>query len=529
MAKNIFYNEEALMELLQGVKIATKAARTTYGPMGRNAVIEINDKPYATKDGATVVRNIELKDPVQNQGAKLLRQLGESTGENLGDGSTTSIILAEALLAETYKYVTAGVNVESFILGLESGCQSVLKSLNDVALMKKSPTIIKNVAAVAANNDAEVGDLIEKLFSNGFMLPVVYEDSHTASSHLELIKGMELDSGFYSKELVTDKENQTAEYDDCFVLVANQKVDATHEVFELFNKLSEERKPLAVIAKDFTPEFIKTLIINQYNNILNVLPIKLTGSNADELLSDIALVSGTTVVDPKYVASVKNLQINELGVVEKIASTGSKTLITFNPNSNKLLEKTVSILTLQFSNSKNSADREKLTERISRLKGEIARIYVGAASQLEREEKKLRFKNAWSSAQAAIEDGIIAGGGTGFLFAISNLNDVKHSDKDAQKGIIALANTLKVPFCTILLNAGIECPEKIDAVLSKENPGFGFNVVKNEYEDFYNSGIIDPVKFLKAGVQNAVSFVSMFIRTQCAITLQESKTQSDNF
>lgn len=521
MYKNIIYNEEALMALHQGAKKLAKVVKVTFGPKGRNVIIELNGHPFLTKDGITVVRNIELADPFENEGAALLKAVCEKTGEKLGDGSTTSVVLTEALLSQSIKYITAGVNVEEFISGLETGSKAVLKELDEMAKHEVSPEIINRIATVAANNDPEIGKIITKLFLKDKLLPAIFEESHSVASDVEIVQGFELNTGYYSRDFITDEENQTAEYNDSFVIVTNQKIEGNLELMTFLNKVVETGKPLTIIARDFGNELIKTLVTNKKKNVLDVLDvlaIKIPNHVSDKIMEDIALTCNTKLVVPQSGILVENLQIKDLGITQKVVSNNEKTIISGTDKKNDLLDKTIINLYLQLIREPLFSVRNELSERISRLKGEIAHVYVGASTKLEREEKKQRFKNAYASAQAAIEDGIITGGGTGYLYTLKVLNKLNLPNKNMQKGISALGQALKEPFCTIIKNAGESYPEKLDKILDQHSVGLGYNVITRQYENFFESGIIDPVKNLKTSLLDSVSFVSLLVRTKCAIT-----------
>lgn len=528
MHKNIIYNEEALMALQQGAKELAKAVKVTFGPKGRNVFIESNGHSLSTKDGITVIRNIELADPFENEGAALLKAVCEKTGEKLGDGSTTAVVLSQTLLSESTKYITAGVNVEKFLNGFEVGSKTVLSALDEMAKHEISPETINRIATVAGNNDPEVGKIITKLYSNEKLLPALFEDSHSSVSEVEIVRGVELNAGYYSRDFITAEENQTAEYSDSFVIVSNQKIEGNREIMTLLNKVVETGKPLTIIAKDFGTELIKTLITNKTKNVLNVLAVKIPGSVSDTALEDIAITCNTKLTGAQNGIPIENLQIEELGTTQKVVSDNTKTIISGTGKKNELLDKTINKLIRQLTGESLLTKKNKISERISRLSGEIAHVYVGASSELEREEKKQRFKNAYASAQAAIEEGIITGGGTGFLYTLKALNNLNLQNKNMQKGVSALRQALKEPFCTIIKNAGESYPEKLDRILDEPTAGLGYNVLTRQFEDFFESGIIDPVKNLKISLMDSVAFVSLLVRTKCAITEYREESGSEN-
>lgn len=528
MHKNIIYNEEALMALQHGAKNLAKAVKVTLGPKGRNVIIDSNGHPYATKDGLSVARNIELADPFENEGAALLKSVCEKTGESLGDGSTTSVVIADALLSQAIKYITAGVNVELFTDGMETGCKTILKALDEMAGNNIAPETIHRIATVAANNEPEMGNIITKLFSDEKLLPATFEDSQSVGSEVEIVQGLELNVGFYSRDFITNAENQTAEHKDSDVIITNQKIENNREILAFLNNVVKAGNPLTIIARDFDNDLIRMLVTNKEKKVMDVLAIKIPNNISDEILEDIALTCNTNLVDARSGMRVEQIQLKDLGTTQKVISTNNKTIISGANKRNELLDKTKSKLLLQLVGEPILAERNKILERISRLGGEIAHVYVGAPSKLEREEKKQRVKNAYASAQAAIEQGVIAGGGTGYLYALKALNNLKISDINMQKGIAAFEHALKEPFCTIMKNAGEEYPEKLDKILGKHTPGLGYNIITRQFENFYDSGIIDPVKNLKLSLQYAVSFVSLLIRTKCAIAESREKSETEN-
>jgi len=523
MSKNIIYNEEALFALREGVKKLAGAVKVTLGPKGRNVIIEQYNHPFSTKDGVTVARSIELEDPFENEGAALVREACIKTGEYAGDGSTTSLVLAEALLNQSIRYITAGVNAEAFLEGLSKGTQKVLHFLDKKANRDIDNQAVLKVATIAANNDPAAGQLIEKLLTDGRLLSAVFEDSQGIENHLEIVNGTEISEGYYSREFITNNDHLTCELNDSFILVANQKIEKFQELLPLLVKVTDHTKPITLIAKGFGPEAMATLVANKRNNALEVLAVKVSDNFKDESFEDIALVCGTELVSPQKGNSIENLGARDLGIARLVISSSEKTIIYSSDKPNESLKNTIDKLTAKAIIEHDLTVKKKLVERIANLTGKIAHVYVGAPTEFEREERKKRIINAYYSAQAAMEEGVLPGGGTAFIYALLELEKLKEHSGDAQKGIRTLAEALKVPFRTLLANAGEQPADKLDKIIELNRFGFGYNLNNGNYEDLFQSGIIDPAKSLKAGLKNAVSVVSMLVRTRCAIAEQREE------
>jgi len=481
-------------------------------------VIEKNGKPFSTKDGATASRNIELVDPFENEGASLVKVACIKTGESAGDGSTTSMVLAEALLVRSLKFIIAGINTDEFLSGLKTGVDKMLQVLDEVADKNVSSQMVSKVATVAANNDSNAGELIEKLLANNRLLPAIFEDSQGVENELEIIHGTEIQVGFYSRDFITNIDKQSCELEDTFILVVDQKIEKFHELLPVLVIVAGYSKPITIIAKDFSSDVISTLAANKRNKTLDALAIKVPESYGSEFFEDIALVCGAELVCPQKGNSLEKSNLNSLGRVKSIVSTSERTIIYASDNKSEQLNLVIDSLTAKAVKETDINKKNSIVERLSRLTGKIAHVYIGAPTGFEREEKKNRFINAYYSAKAALDEGIVPGGGTAFLYALQKLDGIENLSAHEQIAIQVLKESLKAPFRTIIENGGEQSPGKFERIMEENKLGYGYNIVTGKYEDFFLSGIVDPVKSLKEGLSNAVSVVSLLVRTKCVIT-----------
>lgn len=517
MSKNIIYKEDALFELFKGVQKLAKAVKVTMGPKGRNVVIEKNGLPFTTRDGVTVARNIELENSFENEGASLVREVCFETEKIVGDGTSTSIVLAEALMQQSIKYLTSGVNPHEFSAGLKQGMKLVMDKIDGMSRPVKDLEMLKKIAFIAANNDNEVAGLLGKLYFNNRLLPLVFDESKGITTEIEIIHGTEINSGYFSRDFITDKDKQVCELQDAFVLFINQKIESFLKILPVLIKVADYGKPLVIFARGFSTDVISSLVTNLHNNTLWILPVKISENTPDELLEDMALVCGTQVKDAIKGDLVENININEMGRVKKIISDTGKTTIIGMKTHSPELAKIIEFLSQEALLKNNIYEKNKIEERIARLRGEIAHVRLGAQTDFEQKEKKTRIMSAYHSSLAALEEGYVPGGGVSFIVAMAALEKGVGLRPDGLKGLKALREALKAPFKTIVENAGEHAAEKLENVMEHPDKSTGYNVLTGQYEDFFVSGIIDPAKNMKVALEKAVSVVTMISLTRCAI------------
>ncbi|MDF1550008.1 MAG: chaperonin GroEL, partial [Bacteroidales bacterium] len=488
MGKKILYNSEALFALREGVQKLAKAVKVTMGPKGRNVVIEQNGSPFLTKDGVTVARYFELQDPFENEGASMVREVCFETEKIVGDGTTTSIVLAEALLHQSIKYLTAGTNPQYFNEGLMKGMSIVMDELDKMSQPAQNIETIKTIAKVAANNDSEIAELIGKLYRSNSMLPIVFDESKGVTTEIEIINGTEINSGYVSRDFITDQSTQKCELQNVSVLFTNQKIDSFHKLLPVLVKVADYGKPFAIFAKGFSNDVIATLATNKRNNALEILAVKIPENTSDEFLEDIALVCGTELIDEKKGDMLENTSLDKMGEAKKIISGLSKTTIIGINSHNPQLKKIIDTLSQQVLHSANIKEKTIIEERIARLRGEIAHISLGATTDVEKKEKKTRIMDAYHSALSALEEGVLPGGGVSYVNAILRLNktDVLHPDE--KRGLQALGEALKAPFKTIIENAGQYAGDKLETIIASDDKNIGYNITTNEFENFITSG-----------------------------------------
>jgi len=378
--------------------------------------------------------------------------------------------------------------------------------------------MVLKVATVAANNDPNAGELLIKLLVDNRLLPTVFGESQGVENELEIINGTEIETGFYSREFVTNIDKQTCELEDCFVLAVDQKIEKFHELLPALIKVTDHSKPIAIIARGYSPDIISTLVTNKRNRALDILAIKVPVNSGSELIEDIALVCGAELISPQKGNSIEKSDLNSLGRVKSIISSSERTIIYGSDKKSGHIKSVIDSLSAKASKKTDLNKKNNLTKRLARLNGKIAHVFIGAPSGFERDEKKTRFINAYYSAEAALDEGIVPGGGTAFLYALKKLDEIENLSSNEQKAIKVLKKALETPFRTIIENGGEHSSGKYERVMEENKLGYGYNIVNGKYENFLKTGIVDPVKSLKEGLTNAASVVSVIARTKCAIT-----------
>ena len=520
MAKEIQYDVEARSALKNGVDKLANAVKVTLGPKGRNVVIEKKfGAPTVTKDGVTVAKEIELSDKMEDIGAQMVKEVASKTSDVAGDGTTTATVLAQAFVTEGLKNVTAGANPMSIKRGIDAAAKSVVESLKSQSKDLPDSTQIANVATISSNDDREIGDKIaeamEKVGKDGV---ITVEDSKTAETYLETVEGMQFDRGYLSPYFVTNSESMDAELEDPYILIHDKKISNMKDLLPLLEKVVQTGKPVMIIAEDVEGEALATLVVNKLRGTFKVLAVKAPGfgDRRKAMLEDIAVLTGATVISEEAGYKLDNASVEYLGTAKRVISDKDNTTIVDGSGSSDAITARINEIKAQIEKTTSDYDREKLQERLAKLSGGVAVINVGAATEVEMKEKKARVEDALHATRAAVEEGIIPGGGVALLRAISALSKVK-VDEDQQVGVDIVARALEAPVRQICANAGVEASIVVQNIKDKK-ADHGYDARNDEYVKMFEAGIIDPTKVARVAVQNAASIAGMILTTEAAIT-----------
>ncbi|NLM40376.1 MAG: chaperonin GroEL [Firmicutes bacterium] len=519
MAKDLLFREDARKKLEKGVNALADAVKITLGPKGRNVVLDKKyGSPTITNDGVTIAREIELEDPFENMGAQLVKEVATKTNDVAGDGTTTATVLAQALVREGLKNVAAGANPMFLKRGIEIAVKAVVDRIQSVAKPIETKEAIAQVASISAA-DTEIGDLIadamEKVGKDGV---ITVEESNTIGTTLEVVEGMQFDRGYVSHYMVTDSERMEAVLDEPYILITDKKISSVADILPALEKTMQVGRPLLIIAEDVEGEALATLVVNKLRGTLNVVAVKAPGfgDRRKAMLSDIAVVTGGQVISEEVGLKLENVTLDMLGQARQIRVTKEDTTIVDGRGSTEAIQGRINQIRAEIEETTSDYDREKLQERLAKLAGGVAVIQVGAATETELKEKKHRIEDALSATRAAVEEGIVAGGGTMLVDAISALDDLE-AEGEIKTGIEIVRRALEAPVKQIALNAGLEGAVVVEKVKSLP-VGVGFDVLSEEYVDMIERGIIDPAKVTRSALQNAASIASMILSTECLIT-----------
>ena len=520
MAKEIKYDVEARGGLKRGVDKLSNAVKVTLGPKGRNVVIEKKfGAPTVTKDGVTVAKEIELENKMEDVGAQMVKEVASKTSDVAGDGTTTATVLAQALVTEGLKNVTAGANPMSIKRGIDAAAAAVVDSLKAQSKDLPDSTQIANVATISSNDDREIGDKIaeamEKVGKDGV---ITVEDSKTAETYLETVEGMQFDRGYLSPYFVTNSESMDAELEDPYILIHDKKISNMKDLLSLLEKVVQTGKPVVIIAEDIEGEALATLVVNKLRGTFKVLAVKAPGfgDRRKAMLEDIAVLTGATVISEDAGYKLDNAAIEYLGTAKRVISDKDNTTIVDGSGSSDAIKARINELKVQIDKTSSDYDREKLQERLAKLSGGVAVINVGAATELEMKEKKARVEDALHATRAAVEEGIIPGGGVALLRAIPALSKVK-VDEDQQVGVDIVVRALEAPVRQICENAGVE-PSIVVQNIKDKKGDHGYDARNGEYVKMFEAGIIDPTKVARVAVQMAASIAGMILTTEVAVT-----------
>ncbi len=518
--KTIVYRENSRQAILRGVNQLADAVRVTLGPRGRNVVIEKKfGGPTITKDGVTVAKEVELRDPLENMGAQLVREVASKTSDIAGDGTTTATILAQAIFREGVKSVTAGANPMALKRGIESAVEAILEELKKMSFAVETSENIAQIGTISSNGDATIGSTIaeamRKVGKNGV---ITVEESKTMSTELTTVDGMQFDRGYLSPYFTTDPDRMEAVLEEPYVLLHEKKISNMKELLPLLELVAHAAKPLLVISEDVDGEALATLVVNKLRGTLNVCAVKAPGfgDRRKAVLEDIAILTGGKAIAEETGIKLEKLSLDDLGRAKRVTVDKENTTIVDGAGSQSAIQGRIKQLRAQIEETTSDYDREKLQERLARLTGGVAVIKVGAATELEMKEKKARVEDALHATRAAVEEGIVPGGGVALLRAVRVL-DALTSTGDETIGVAIVRRACEEPARQIANNAGHEGAVVVDNIRSKNEPNYGFNAATAQYEDLVKAGVIDPTKVTRSALQNASSIAALMLTTEAMV------------
>jgi chaperonin GroEL len=529
MAKELFFDSEAREKMKRGVDTLANAVKVTLGPKGRNVIIDKKfGSPTITKDGVSVAKEIELEDAVENMGAQLVKEVASKTADQAGDGTTTATVLAQAIYTIGSKNVAAGANPMDLKRGIEKAVIKVVENLRQQAKPIETSHEIAQVATVSANNDSEIGQMIanamEKVGREGV---ITVEEARGTETEVKTVEGMQFDRGYLSPYFVTNPEKMEVELDRPFILISEKKVSSMKELLPVLEVVAQTGRPLLIISEDVDGEALATLVVNKIRGALKVAAVKAPGfgDRRKAMLEDIAILTGGTVIAEERGFKLENATIDYLGQAEKIVIDKDNTTIVNGIGSSEDILARVNQIKGQMEITTSDYDREKLQERLAKLSGGVAILYIGAATEIEMKEKKDRVDDALHATRAAVEEGVVAGGGVAFIRAIKALEGLKGENEDQTTGINIIRQAIEAPLRTIVSNAGGESSVVVNAVKAGEGD-FGYNAREDKYENMLAAGIIDPTKVTRLALENAASIAGLLLTTECVIADKPAQAEA---
>jgi chaperonin GroEL len=520
-AKQLLFEEAARQAILRGVQKLSKAVVATLGPKGRNVVIDKKyGSPTITKDGVTVAKEIELEDPYENMGAAMVKEVASKTSDTAGDGTTTATVLAESIYREGLKFVTSGANPIGIQRGINKAVEAAVGQLDKISKKVKDKDEIRQVAAVSANWDFEIADKIaEAMDKVGKDGTITVEEAKSIETTLEVVEGMQFDKGYLSPYFVTNAETMEAKQEDPYILIYEKKISNLKDMLPLLEKAARAGKPLLIIAEEVEGEALATLVVNKLRGTLNVCAVKAPGfgDRRKAMLEDIAVLTGGKFISEDLGIKLESIELTDLGRAKSVVIDKENTTIVEGNGKSSDIQGRVNLLRRQIEETTSDYDREKLQERLAKLAGGVAVINVGAATETEMKEKKMRVEDALHATRAAVEEGIVAGGGVALIRCIAAIDAVKTTNEDEQIGVGIIKRAVESPLRALALNAGVEGSVIVEAV-KKSKGNEGYNVATGEYEDLVKAGIVDPKKVTRSALQNAASIAGLLLTTECLIT-----------
>ena len=531
-AKLVHYDMEARDALKRGVDKLANAVKVTLGPRGRNVVIEKSfGAPTVTKDGVTVAKEIELSNKRENMGAQMVKEVASKTSDNAGDGTTTATVLAQSIIQTGLKNVTAGANPMELKRGIDTAVKAVIKELRNLSKpVGDSLESIKQIGTISANGDEEIGqniaDAMEKVGQDGV---ITVEEAKGTETYLETVEGMQFDRGYLSPYFVTDSESMVAEMEEPYILIFDKKISNMKDLLPILEKVIQTGKPLLIIAEDIEGEALATLVVNKLRGSLKIAAVKAPGfgDRRKQMLEDIAILTGGTVISEERGYKLENATLDYLGVADRINITKDDTTVVGGHGEDKDIKARVNQIKGQIESSTSDYDREKLQERLAKLSGGVAVLNIGAASEVEMKEKKARVEDALHATRAAVEEGVVAGGGVALLRAQKALDDLKGETPDQEVGFDIVRRALEAPLRTIANNAGAEGSIVVQKVLEGKG-AFGYNARTEIYEDLIEAGVIDPLKVTRTALENAASVAGLMLTTEAVISDKPTKGDDDD-
>jgi chaperonin GroEL len=529
MAKQLFFDIEARNKMKRGVDILANAVKVTLGPKGRNVVLEKKfGAPSITKDGVTVAKEIELEDPIENMGAQMVKEVASKTADIAGDGTTTATVLAQSIIGEGLKNVAAGANPMDLKRGIDKAVEKVVASLS-----AQSQTIgndknkIEQVASVSANNDAYIGKLIAQAFGKvGKEGVITVEEAKGTDTTVEVVEGMQFDRGYISPYFVTNSEKMEAELQNPYILIYDKKISAMKDILHILEKVAQSGRPLLIIAEDLEGEALATLVVNKLRGTIKVAAVKAPGfgDRRKEMLQDIAILTKGIVISEEQGYKLESADLNYLGTAASVTIDKDNTTVVGGKGKKEDITARVNQIKAQIESTTSDYDKEKLQERLAKLSGGVAVLYIGAATEMEMKEKKDRVDDALHATRAAVEEGIVPGGGVAFIRAIESLEKLKGANEDETTGIAIVKRALEEPLRQIVGNSGVEGSIVVQKV-KEGKADFGYNARTDEYENLLKAGVIDPTKVTRIALENAASIAGMLLTTECVVADKPKKEE----
>ncbi|MEK6672130.1 MAG: chaperonin GroEL [Nitrospirota bacterium] len=522
MAKQLIFDDAARSAILRGVAVLTDAVKATLGPKGRNAILDKKyGAPTITKDGVTVAKEIELRDPWENMGAQLVREVASKTSDVAGDGTTTATVLAHAIYREGIKNVTAGANPMDLKRGIEKAVESVIEELKKLSKPVADKKEITQVGTISANNDPSIGELIaeamDKVGKDGV---ITVEEAKSMQTTLDVVEGMQFDRGYISPYFITDPERMECNLDDVFILINEKKISSMKDLLPILEQTAKMGKPLLILAEDVEGEALATLVVNKLRGTIQVCAVKAPGfgDRRKAMLEDLAILTGGTMISEDLGIKLEGVKLSDLGRAKKITVDKENTTIVEGAGDHAKIQGRVKQIKSQIEETSSDYDREKLQERLAKIVGGVAVINVGAATETEMKEKKARVEDALHATRAAVEEGIVPGGGVALLRCLSTLKNLKLDNHDQQIGVKIVMKALEEPIRQIVNNAGLEGSVIVEKVKSSKDLNHGFDAQNEEYVDMIKAGIIDPTKVTRTALQNASSVASLMLTTAVMVS-----------
>jgi chaperonin GroEL len=518
-AKDVRFGDVARTKMIEGVNILANAVKTTLGPKGRNVIIQKSyGAPHITKDGVTVAKEIELEDALQNMGAQMVKEVASKTADDAGDGTTTATVLAQAIVREGAKSVAAGMNPMDLKRGIDKATAVVVAELAKISVPCDTNQSIEQVGTISANSDASIGkiiaDAMEKVGKEGV---ITVEDGKTLDMELELVEGMQFDRGYLSPYFI-NKENQTAEHEDAYILIYDKKISSIKEILPVLEQVAKQGKPLVILAEEVEGEALATLVVNNMRGTIKTVAVKAPGfgDRRKAMMLDIAALTGGQVVSDELGMKLEDTKLDQLGQCGRIEVSKDKTIIVDGKGTAEAIEARIATIKTEIENSDSDYDKEKTQERLAKLSGGVAVIKVGAATEIEMKEKKDRVDDALHATRAAVEEGIVAGGGVALVRAKASIADLHGDNADQDAGIAIVLRAIEEPLRLIVENAGSESSVVVNKVL-EEKGNYGFNAATGTYGDMIAMGVVDPTKVTRCALQNAAGVAGLLLTTDCAI------------